>query len=568
MRRNIKQRQRVEQYDGYYGQELEMCVNSKQLFEILNKISTTRNVGNFDKYLISLSMNKLMKLQDFNACKQLYRWIKQQNEQDNYDQYTLNFAAMTMLYVCTQFANKYVYALSLFYNEIIPNITKYSNAHLNKCYLYIINGAALNNQYISGKLIIDLYFNQTDHKKFETSTINAVLKFYLHFDKIDNALDVFDNKYLEHYQSNRDINTYIFLLNYYSKMNDTKNMIKYLNEYLRTKVIKNFARHQATKILFMKQHIVLKLPNAILLPIANYYRQHGMLGNFLMMIKSLLNNDDLINNPNQNHTELDGFIGNALNEGENDDPFRQEIFDKLLNRRKPIYHDFATNQLNLSWEDRTYEHDEDNSLVHSFVFQSEKIGDKLWFELLKCIGNYTNLPNNKWLLKDKWLLIDCITSKMKQDNIDFNNNIYYGLFISLCDDDLDKAMHFYHKLIAISSKRYKNTLNSNVGSQQRLVHNIFLEDYKSDYQVVVPDLKNKDINTINMFKPSHQELFSLLRVGLKHHTEDLQRKRAFCHWWLNELKRLNVKPSKIAVELITSEWDLDVSAQKQIQAEN
>ena len=385
MKKNMNQQKSDDQ--GYYGESIDKCVNSKQLFDLLANIANKLGgVGNFDKYLISMSMNKLIKLGDFDACKQLYQWVIQQNKDNNYDQYTVNFATMIMLYVCTQFGNKYDYALSLFYNEIIPNHDKYKiyTQHLNKCYLYIINSSMINNQYISGKILIDKYLNDIaiDQKKILTATISGIIKFYLHFDKMDDALSIFNK-----YQLNRDIYTFVILINYFSKIDDELNVIKYFNLFIHSKLIRNFHQYQATKIHHKKKHIVLKLPNEIILPIANYYCKHAMLYNLLILIKNLLSKDDINHNFNKNFSDFDAFFDNTNNE--NMDIFYEKIFQRLFDPSKPYHHNFGINEYP-SPRERVYEYDEDNNdLRHSFVFQSQKPDDKMWLELLKCIGNCT-----------------------------------------------------------------------------------------------------------------------------------------------------------------------------------
>eukprot|EP01084_Bolivina_argentea_P319909 554940_1 len=159
LHRNMRSTQNISnRYDGIYKQEIEECLNSREVFNVLESISRGEKMANrtFDKYLISISMEKLMRLNDYNACKELYELMKKQNKNSkDENNENVKYVTMLMLYVCTQFVNKYDFALSLFYYEIIPNLEAYCLSDINKLYSYIINSSTINNQYISGQIIID-----------------------------------------------------------------------------------------------------------------------------------------------------------------------------------------------------------------------------------------------------------------------------------------------------------------------------------------------------------------------------------------------------------------------------
>ena len=524
--------------------EIEECASSSELFCVFEQINK-RNQGNFDKFLVSATMDKFVKFNDFEACSRFYEMVKSERESEK-------FAHLLMLSVCPQFVNKYVFGLNVFYAQILSKKHKFDSAEINKAFSDILRCSILNNQFVSGSFIIFQYVATS--KRFETAMLNAVLQFYSHFNKMDALMHTFAL-----YEAIGDVYSFTILVDYFEKVNDCENMLRFVDKFIQNVLIKPFAQKtgfRAKNDLYLGRDIVIKIPNSIMLPIANYYAKNAKIDEMMALIRCLLQNSDIFKKQNAKNEDDD------LNEFALDKEAERDLFfEKLMKRidaRKSFKYSFnrnvdhiedlslseliKSNNLQMSEYERT-------PFEVSFVFSTSRPDAKIYFAALKCIGNCTDMNATT-----KWKLIDLITAKMKKYKIDFANNIFFGLFINLCGDDLNKALSFYHKMVSIAQKRKRQSATGNrfVGHYDAL----FIADYNSLYQV---DGHKNNIDEINLFEPTHRELFNLLKVAMKHHSDNVQQKQLFSLWWINELKRFQIKPSNHALKLITDECKIKVT---------
>eukprot|EP01083_Nonionella_stella_P197274 725435_1 len=532
------QTKNTKHYDGIYKLKISKCLSSRQLFAVLDEIEKAPDMQrrNFDKYLISMAMDKLIQFNDFYACQELYELILKKNKTNAYhDTDNINYVTLSMLYVCTQFVNKYSTASSLFEDEILAHADRYSHSELNKAYAYMISSSIINNQYESGGSILSSYFAHCF--AFDTVVLNAMLNFYLRFDECDKLISTFNQ-----YRTFRDVYSYIIVINYYLKMDDAHNMWKYIQLYIENEMISAHFRRKSireqSELYFT--HIRLKIPKAITIAIASYYAKHNKLHHLLFVLQCLLEKHNIFHKHVSN--EVDIFMDKQMVYDDAEDVFCNQ-FIRFMDEKR-----FFKKQRPMD------DGDGNDVTTLSFVYEPHAPCSRVYLAVLKCIGNRVEMNN-----VDRWHLIDFIVSKMKKSKVDYDNNIFYGLFISLCNDDLDKAMRFYHKMIAIAQKKRKDSMVRSA-TMMRNANDIFLVDFDECdglYQVNAIDTTKKNVHQINLFKPTHRELFNLLNVGIKHHANDHRRKELFCLWWINELKRLKVQPTRTAVQLITEQCQIE-----------